>query len=183
MHGKFIDWQRPGGGLNHPVYEIAQENLVGFCHRSAHSCYRRHNVVGVFLDGIVKKGVETAGPQIAKVSVELDEVHLSLLTGSAKIKGLVVGNPEGYKTPQAISVGLVAIGVNPLSVLSDKIVVRSVRVEAPEISFEGSPFWQEQPGQIMDNINAIAKSGGRLPRTPRHRRARNRPRKSKWMIS
>jgi uncharacterized protein involved in outer membrane biogenesis len=117
-------------------------------------------VVGVFLDGIVKKGVETAGPQIAKVSVELDEVHLSLLTGSAKIKGLVVGNPEGYKTPQAISVGLVAIGVNPLSVLSDKIVVRSVRVEAPEISFEGSPFGKNNLGQIMDNINAIAKSGG-----------------------
>jgi uncharacterized protein involved in outer membrane biogenesis len=116
--------------------------------------------VGVFLDSIVKKGVETAGPQIAKVSVELDEVHLSLLTGSAKIKGLVVGNPEGYKTPQAISVGLVAVGVNPLSVLSDKIVVRSMRVEAPEITFEGNPFGKNNLGQIMDNINAIAKSGG-----------------------
>jgi uncharacterized protein involved in outer membrane biogenesis len=117
-------------------------------------------VVGVFLDGIVKKGVETAGPQIAKVSVELDEVHLSLLTGSAKIKGLVIGNPEGYKTPQAISVGLVAVGVNPLSVLSDKIVVRSVRVEALEITFEGNPFGKNNLAQIMDNINAIAKSGG-----------------------
>jgi uncharacterized protein involved in outer membrane biogenesis len=117
-------------------------------------------VVGVFLDDIVKKGVETDGPQIAKVSVELDEVHLSLLTGSARIKGLVIGNPEGYKTPQAISVGLVAVGVNPLSVLSDKIVVRSVRVESPEITFEGSPFGKNNLGQIMDNINAIAKSGG-----------------------
>jgi uncharacterized protein involved in outer membrane biogenesis len=62
--------------------------------------------------------------------------------------------------PQAISVGLVAVGVNPLSVLSDKIVVRSVRVEAPEITFEGSPFGKNNLGQIMDNINAIAKSGG-----------------------
>ncbi len=117
-------------------------------------------VVGVFFDGIVKKGVETVGPQIAKVSVELDEVHLSLLTGSAKIKGLAIGNPEGCKTPRAISAGLVVIGVNPRSVFSDKIVVRSVRVESPEITFEGNPFGKNNLGQIMDNINAIAKGGG-----------------------
>ena len=73
---------------------------------------------------------------------------------------MVIGNPEGYKTPQAISVGSAAVGVNPLSVLSDKIVVRSVRVEAPEITFEGNPFGKNNLGQIMDNINAIAKSGG-----------------------
>jgi hypothetical protein len=30
-----------------------------------------------------------------------------------QVKGLVVGNPEGYKTPQAISVGSAAVGVNP----------------------------------------------------------------------
>ena len=73
---------------------------------------------------------------------------------------MVIGNPEGYKTPQAISVGLAAVGVNPPSVLSDKIVVRSVRVEAPEITFEGNPFGKNNLSQIMDNINAIAKSGG-----------------------
>ena len=28
--------------------------------------------------------------------------------------------------------------MNPLSILSDKIVIRSIRVEAPEITFEGS---------------------------------------------
>ena len=50
-------------------------------------------VVAFFLDGIVKKGVETFGPQITKVSVNLEAVHIVLFTGSAKVTGLVVGNP------------------------------------------------------------------------------------------
>jgi uncharacterized protein involved in outer membrane biogenesis len=116
-------------------------------------------VMGFFLGAIVKTGMETAGPKITQVSIKVDAVNLSLLTGSARVKGLVVGNPEGYKTPQAISVGSAAVGVNPFSVLSDKIVVRSVRVEAAEITFEGG-LGGNNLSKIMDNVNAIAKSGG-----------------------
>ncbi len=116
-------------------------------------------VVSFFLGSIVKTGMETIGPKIIQVPIKVNSVSLSVLTSSAKIKGLVIGNPEGYKTPQAISVGLAAVGVNPLSVLSDKIVVRSVRVEAPEITFEGNPFGENNLRKIMDNVNAAAKSG------------------------
>jgi hypothetical protein len=116
-------------------------------------------VAGFFLGTIVKTGMETVGPKIMQVSIKVDAVNLSLLTGSARVRGLVVGNPEGYKTPQAISVGSAAVGVNPLSVFSDKIVVRSVRVEAPEITFEGG-LGGNNLSKIMDNVNAIAQNGG-----------------------
>jgi hypothetical protein len=115
--------------------------------------------VGLFLGSIVKKGMETVGPKITQVSIKVDAVNLSLLSGSARVKGLVVGNPQGYNTPQAISVGSAAVGVNPLSVFSDKIVVRSVRVEAAEITFEGN-LGGNNLSKIMENVNAIAKSGG-----------------------
>ena len=115
-------------------------------------------MAGLFLGNIVKAGLETAGPKITQVPITVDAVHLSLLTGSARIEGLVVGNPEGYKTPQAISVGVAAVGVNPLSVLSDKIVVRTVRVEAPEITFEGNPFSGNNLTKIRDNVNAATAS-------------------------
>lgn len=118
-------------------------------------------VVGFFLGTIVKTGMETVGPKITQVSIKVDAVNLSLLTGSARVKGLVVGNPEGYKTPQAISVDSAAVGVNPFSVLSDKIVVRSVRVEAAEITFEGG-LGGNNLSKIMDNVNAIAKTGRKI---------------------
>jgi hypothetical protein len=115
--------------------------------------------VGFFLGPIVKAGIETVGPKITQVSIMVDAVDVSLLTGSAGVKGLVVGNPDGYKTPNAISVGTAAVGVNPLSVLSDKIVVRSIHVESPEITFEGG-LGGNNLSKIMDNVNGMAQQGG-----------------------
>jgi uncharacterized protein involved in outer membrane biogenesis len=114
-------------------------------------------VASVFLGDIVKKGVEAVGPRITQVSVKVDEVRLTLLTGSASVKGLVVGNPAGYKTPQAISAGLISVGVNPMSVLSDKIVIRSIHVESPEITFEGG-LSGNNLSTILNNVDASSKT-------------------------
>jgi hypothetical protein len=93
-------------------------------------------VVGLSLDGIVKRGVETFGPKFTKVDVKLEKVALSICSGSGSISGLVVGNPEGFKTQQAISVGTASLSLSPGSLLSSKIVIKSVKVEAPEITLE-----------------------------------------------
>jgi len=116
-------------------------------------------IVALNLDTIVKKGVETVGPQITKVSIKLDAVHISLLNSSIKMNGLVVGNPEGYRAPDAINASTIAIGVNPFSLSSEKIVVRSIKVEAPEITFEGG-LGGNNLSKIMDNVNGPTKQTG-----------------------
>src|SRR6516162_5746204 len=113
-------------------------------------------VVNMFIGNIVKAGMETVGPKLTQTTLTVDAVDIHMLAGSAKVKGLVVGNPEGYKAPQAISVGLAAVSVVPSSVLSDKIIVKSVRVEAPEITFEGNPIGANNLKKIEDNVNAAA---------------------------
>jgi hypothetical protein len=113
----------------------------------------------LFLDKIVKKGVETVGPQIVKVPVTLEDIHIGLITGTASVKGLVVGNPDGYKTPNAISVGTAAVAVDPLSIFSDKIVIHSIVVQSPEITFEGG-LGGNNLSTIKDNVNASAKTSG-----------------------
>jgi hypothetical protein len=117
-------------------------------------------VIGItlFLDGAIKKGVETVGPKITKVDIKLDGVSLSIFSGGGSIKGLVVGNPEGYKTPHAISVGTASLSLKPGSLLSDKIVVNSIRVEAPEIIYElGSGG--NNLRQILANVEAATGGG------------------------
>jgi len=115
-------------------------------------------VMGLFLGKIVKAGMETVGPKITQTTFTVDAVDVSLLAGSAKVKNLVIGNPEGYKdkSANAISVGLAAVTVSPMSVMSDKIVVKSVRVESPEITFEGNPFGANNLKKIQDNVNTAA---------------------------
>ena len=118
-------------------------------------------VVGVNLGRIVKKGVEYYGPQMTQTTVSVDAVTLSILTGSAKVTKLVVGNPQGYKSPQAISVGTIAVGLNPMSLASDKIVIRSIKVESPDVTFEGG-LSGNNLSQILDNINSTGKGSGTL---------------------
>ncbi len=135
-------------------------------------------IVGSFFLGpIVKAGMETVGPKVTQVSIRVDAVNLSLLTGSASINGLVVGNPEGYKAPQAISIGTAAVGLNPFSVLSDKIIIRSVRVDAPEITFEGNPFSGNNLSKIEQNVNAYGVKSSTAPATNTTAKAAGKPAK------
>jgi hypothetical protein len=106
----------------------------------------------LFLDSIVKRSVETVGPAIAKVEVKLAGAHISPFSGSGELKGLVVGNPPEYKTTEAIKVGEVGISVVPKSVMGDKVIVRSVKVLGPEITFEGSLTGGNNLSKILENV-------------------------------
>src|SRR5260370_41444640 len=81
-----------------------------------------------FLDAAIKRGAEAFGPKLAQVEIKLDGVNLFLLTGSCNVSGLVGGNPQGYKTPLAISIGEANLAVQPASLLSDKICFNSIHV-------------------------------------------------------
>ena len=112
--------------------------------------------VGFYLGPIAKIGMEQIGPKVMQVSIKADSLNISLLSGSATINNLVVGNPQGYSTAQSISVGTVAASLDPSSVLSNKILIRSVKVESPEITFEGS-LTGNNLSKILDNVNSFTK--------------------------
>lgn len=109
--------------------------------------------IGFFLDEGVKRGVETIGPRLTQTDVSVEKVSLSLLSGGGSIKGLVVGNPEGYKTPSAIRVGEARLAVKPSTLFSDKVVVKSINVQAPEITFE-TDFKGNNLSKIIENLEA-----------------------------
>jgi hypothetical protein len=112
-----------------------------------------------FLNSTVKKGVETFGPKIAGVEVKLDGANLSVFSGSGALRGLFVGNPAGFKTAYAIKMGEVSVRLQPRSIFSDKIVIESVHVLAPEITFEGS-LKGSNLSKIQENIDNFTKELG-----------------------
>ncbi len=112
-----------------------------------------------FIGTIVKAGVEKGGPFITKVPVTLNGANISVFNGSGELKGFVMGNPEGFKTTESVRVGSVALRLEPGSLLSDKVIVRSVRVEAPEITYEATGLTGSNIGKILENIQAVAAQG------------------------
>ncbi|MDE2292740.1 MAG: hypothetical protein KGL53_11720 [Elusimicrobia bacterium] len=95
--------------------------------------------VALHIGPIVKTAVETVGPKVAGVSVRLDSVAVSPLAGSVTLKGLVVGNPPGYKTPTAFELGEVHVAVSLKSLLSRHIRVRQVLIRGPVATYELGP--------------------------------------------
>jgi len=121
--------------------------------------------IGFFQDSIAKKGIETVGSQVTQVEVAVNRVGLSLFTGSGTLNGLQVGNPTGFKTPFAIHVGDLRLALTPSSLWSDKVVIKSIEVQAPEITFEGSPR-SNNLNKILENLRESAggaKSSGKPP--------------------
>lgn len=114
-------------------------------------------IVGFFLGDVVKAGINTVGPKVTQTAFSVESVSISPLTGSASLKDFVIGNPVGYtsQAPNAISVGKTSVSLEPLSVMGDKIIIKSIEVRSPEITFLGSPLGANNLKKIMDNVNAF----------------------------
>lgn len=111
------------------------------------------------INKIVKKGVETTGSIILKVPVTLDSVDISFFSGSGELKGLTVGNPEGYKTDYAFQIDRLKVKLDVKSVTSDKIHINEIIIDSPNIIYEGS-IGKSNINQLMENIKALTGDGG-----------------------
>ncbi len=99
------------------------------------------------LGPIVKKAVNTYGPKITKTDVQLEEVDVSIFSGQAQLKQFVLGNPKGFDTLNAISVGSVYVDVDEGSLTGKTIIIDKIAVDRPEITYEKA--------RRSDNFRAI----------------------------
>lgn len=111
-------------------------------------------VVAVSLLGgpIIKSAVNTAGPTLLGVDVTLQDVSFSPFKGKLALKGLHVGNPEGFKTPGIIDIGLLDVDLDETSLFKKVMVITDVRIEAPEITFEKS-LKTSNLGRLMEQLS------------------------------
>jgi len=85
---------------------------------------------------IIRHAVEEYGPELTGTSVVLSDVDVSILSGSASIKNLEIGNPQGYKSKNAVKVGEVAVLLDVKSLFSDKILIHKILVQGAELTYE-----------------------------------------------
>lgn len=88
------------------------------------------------LGGIIKSAVESYGSEATKAEVTLDSVDLDATSGKAALNALAVGNPDGFKTAKAFRLGQVAVQIDTSTLSSDTIVINSVLIDGPKITYE-----------------------------------------------
>jgi uncharacterized protein involved in outer membrane biogenesis len=88
------------------------------------------------LNSGVKQGIESIGPKVTQTTVALDSVNLSPFSGSGSMKGLVIGNPEGFAGDHLFKLGQIDISIDTGSVFSDTVVIEKIHIMAPDVSYE-----------------------------------------------
>ncbi len=94
-------------------------------------------VIGISsLGPMIKKAVNTYGPKMTKTEVRLRDVSVSIFSGEAKLQDFYLGNPKGFKSPDAMKVGSIYVDVDEGSVTGETIIIDKIEVVGPEITYE-----------------------------------------------
>ncbi|HSG89553.1 MAG TPA: AsmA family protein [Pseudomonadales bacterium] len=117
-------------------------------------------VLTLNLDRTIKSAVESVGPTYTGTEVRLDSVSLSLLAGRAELKGLVVGQPEGYVSTAAegessVRVGTVSVSLEPMSVFEDTIIIREVLIDGASINAIVRGTRDNNLQAILDHVESV----------------------------
>jgi len=116
-----------------------------------------------FIGSIAKQGVNTLAPKITGSPVTLESARISPWNGIGTLQGLFVGNPQGWQSDRLAYIEKLHLELDPMSLLSDTIVVENVVLEQPEFVYETkliSSNVKELLAQIEKNI------GGPKPGKP-----------------
>ncbi len=112
------------------------------------------------LGPLVKKTINTLGPQITKTDVNVEDVSVSIFSGQATIKQFLLGNPKGFKSSQAMKVASIYVDIDEGSITKNPIIINKIEIIAPEITYEkiaGSDNFQA----ILKNVQGSAKEDGK----------------------
>jgi len=83
------------------------------------------------LDTIIAQTIETEGTDALGSKVSVANVVTKLADGTAKINGLTIANPPGYKAANAIEIGSFSASVD-----YDNQIIKDVTINAPTINAE-----------------------------------------------
>ncbi|MGV6806895.1 MAG: hypothetical protein ACWA5K_03215 [bacterium] len=117
-------------------------------------------VIGILnLDKGIKAAVETLGPEMTRSEVRLADVDLSLSSGEGSLSGLYVGNPEGFKSDGAFSLGDISVAIDTDTLTADTLVIKKLHIIDPEITYE-SGKGGSNIDQIQRNIERFIGEAG-----------------------
>lgn len=106
----------------------------------------------LWIGPVAKTATNTIAPKITKTHVHLGDFGLNFYTGNFHMGDFQLENPAGYSQREAATLGQIEVQLDPLSVASDVIHIRLIRIKdvfASYVSKDG-----------VNNIDQILENAG-----------------------
>jgi uncharacterized protein involved in outer membrane biogenesis len=117
------------------------------------------------LDRIVAAAIGKYGSEATGTKVAVSSVRIELSEGAGSIRGLSVGNPPGFASPEAFRLGDITIDVDAGSVTKDPVVIDMVRVRAPHVTYEINEAGESNIDAIRKHLEKMQGAGGAKGKT------------------
>lgn len=116
------------------------------------------------LDAIVKQAIEREGSAVTGTPVRVGSVDISLTEGRGTVRGLRIGNPEGFETADALSLGEITLDLVPKSVTQNPVVLDAIVIARPVATLELDPKGRVNLRVLQQHVQAYsAGRGGGAP--------------------
>jgi len=112
------------------------------------------------LNALVVQAVETFGKPVTQTEVKLESSDISFLSGEGSLHGLFIGNPAGYKGSSAFELGAIKVALDSETVADDVVVIKSIDISAPMITYEPGGAAGSNLQQLMKNVDSFAAKEG-----------------------
>lgn len=105
------------------------------------------------LSSIVSKLVNKYGSEVLGTEVKLGSFDLSLTKGEAALNQFTIANPTNYKEPYLFNLTQADVKVDLKSLATDTIVIESIDINKPQITYEMLSLTQNNFQEILNNID------------------------------
>lgn len=106
-----------------------------------------------YFDSLVVRGIEVGGSRVLGTQVDVDSALISPVGGVGSISGLRVANLEGFQSDYAFQMEEISIELDVGSVFSDVVIVESVTISQPQITYERS-LTRDNIRALLNNISS-----------------------------
>ena len=90
----------------------------------------------VSIGSIIVDTIEAEGTRLTQTGVSLEEADFSPTTGTTTLLRMKVENPKGFSAPHAFNFAKVELWVDPETLATDTLHIKSLLLIAPEIIYE-----------------------------------------------
>jgi len=111
------------------------------------------------LDSLVAGAIEKVGGEVTGVPVRVSGVSISLKEGTGEIRGLTIGNPEGFNSDYALRLNSIRMTLDTSTITSNPVRIKKISVDGSELVAEVSVGSGINLARIYDNLNGGGDGG------------------------
>jgi len=111
------------------------------------------------LDSIVAGVIEDVGSDVLKTNVTVSGVAINLKEGKAGIAGVKIANPDGWSGATLLEMEGIEVDLDIESLSQDVLVIESIRIQNPQISYEGDEAGGSNMQTLLNNMEGASGDG------------------------